>query len=239
MSDEFNLSGYCKLLRAFIESGYTSRSFQDAEPDSPHLILRHDLDFSLHLAEGVAEIENELGCSATYFVLTTSDFYNVRSPASVAALHRLQALGHTIGLHFDPMSHGGDQHDLRSRIERDADVLSGILGGPPLDTVSFHRPGERTSDVGQSFPGFVNAYEPKFFQNMGYCSDSRGRWRYQHPLDHPAVRDRRALQLLTHPIWWTVEGADATDKLRNFASGVAQATLERIRENTVQEIAPL
>ena len=41
-----------------------------------------------------------------------------------------------------------------------------------------------------------------FFSAIGYCSDSRGAWHHGHPLAHQAVAQSRALQLLTHPIWW-------------------------------------
>jgi hypothetical protein len=51
---------------------------------------------------------------------------------------------------------------------------------------------------------------------MGYCSDSRGGWYHGHPLDHPSVAQGRALQLLTHPVWWTLPAGEATAKLKRF-----------------------
>jgi hypothetical protein len=43
---------------------------------------------------------------------------------------------------------------------------------------------------------------------MGYCSDSRGGWHHGEPLVHEAVAAGRALQLLTHPIWWDADAEE-------------------------------
>ena len=58
--------------------------------------------------------------------------------------------------------------------------------------------------------------QPRFFSEMGYCSDSRGLWRYGHPLNHEAVEKRRSLQLLTHPIWWVSDFRSVQEKLLGF-----------------------
>ena len=48
--------------------------------------------------------------------------------------------------------------------------------------------------------------------------DSRGGWFHGHPLEHEAVRERRALQLLTHPIWWVARpGEGAVERLDRLA----------------------
>jgi hypothetical protein len=36
-----------------------------------------------------------------------------------------------------------------------------------------------------------------------YCSDNQGLFRFSHNLDCDAFSKRKAIQLLTHPIWWT------------------------------------
>src|SRR5947209_8469054 len=61
MSEAFSLAGYRSLLQAFAARNYEVRGFVDAEPDRPHLILRHDLDMSLDAALPVAEVEQALG----------------------------------------------------------------------------------------------------------------------------------------------------------------------------------
>ena len=75
-----------------------------------------------------------------------------------------------------------------------------------------------------------NTYESKFFKEIGYCSDSRGGWHHGSPLDHAALGEGRALQLLTHAIWWTGEdppraggGDSTTDADREEGGGCAAA----------------
>jgi len=68
-----------------------------------------------------------------------------------------------------------------------------------------------------SLSGRIHAYQPRYFEHMGYCSDSSGAFRYHAPLLHPAVLEGRALQLLTHPIWWVADSSDsAFAKLDRF-----------------------
>ena len=63
------------------------------------LLLRHDVDLSLDAALRMAELEAEAGATATYFLMTESVFYNLASREGTAALDRLRALGHRVGLH--------------------------------------------------------------------------------------------------------------------------------------------
>ncbi len=86
---EFTLDGYRALLAAFLNRGYTARSFAEVEPQARHLVLRHDLDMSVQAALPIAEIERDLGLSATYFVLVRTEMYN---PFSAAAKRDLQEI---------------------------------------------------------------------------------------------------------------------------------------------------
>ncbi len=53
--------------------------------------------------------------------------------------------------------------------------------------------------------------------DIGYCADSGGEFRFHHPLEHPAVLAGRALQLVTHPIWWCASrDEDPLRKLERF-----------------------
>ena len=63
------------------------------------MILRHDVDLSLDAAVRMAELEHDAGATATYFLMTESVFYNLDSSEGVAAIERLRALGHRVGLH--------------------------------------------------------------------------------------------------------------------------------------------
>ena len=67
---------------------------------------------------------------------------------------------------------------------------------------SFHRGEFSHLGTENGYFGMDGAYDKKFFRDIGYCSDSEGRWRHHHPLMHPCVQEKKSLQLLIHPIWF-------------------------------------
>lgn len=201
----FTLAGYGALLGAFAARGYRVVAYAEVDPAAPNLILRHDVDFDLGQAVLMAEREAGLGVRATYFVLLRTEFYNPFSEAGAAAARRLCELGHDVGLHFDAGTSDRADRDLGEAVSCECGILEQVIGRA-VGAFSFHRPRPALLDEVLEVPGRINAYAPRFFREMGYCSDSRGAWHYGHPLDHGAVREGRALQLLTHPIWWCSEG---------------------------------
>ena len=218
MSDDFNLSAYRGLMTALIERGYQAQSYAEADPDKRHLILRHDIDMSLDAALPIAEIEAALGLKAHYFVLVRTEMYNPFSAAAREALQRLIARGHEIGLHLDASHYDNDFSKLQRAAAQECAVLEAATA-EPVRIISFHRPAKALLGYSEPLAGRLHAYQPRFFSQMGYCSDSQGAWHYGHPLDHAALREDRGLQLLTHPIWWVVGGAEgAQAKLDRFAA---------------------
>lgn len=218
MTADFTLAGYRSLLGAFLDRGYKVSSFAEAVPAETHLVLRHDLDMSLDAAVPIAEIERDLGLSATYFVLLRSEMYNPGSSAGTTALRHLIDKGHKIGLHFDATLYPADPDSLDNAAIKECAALEAIVE-TPVEIVSFHRPAAELLGRAEPIAGRRHAYEPHFFSEMGYCSDSRGDWHHGHPLAHKAVSAGRALQLLTHPIWWARETrVDVQDNLESFAA---------------------
>lgn len=201
---DFTRTGYAELLTGLTGQGYESTSFAKADPAARHLILRHDVDMSIDAALVVAQAEARLGVRAHYFVLLRTEMYNPWSEAGRAGLNRLRELGHEVGLHFDASLYPDHDAALDAAVAEECAALETIIGAP-VTTVSFHRPVRRLQGYPGTVGGRIHAYQPRFFHEMGYCSDSRGAWRHGHPLDHPAVAEGRALQLLTHPIWWARE----------------------------------
>lgn len=210
---EFSTAAYVALVRELLGRGYAVRGFADAEPNARHLILRHDIDMSLEAAVPIAEAEAALGVSSVYFVLVRSELYNPFAPDGAATLARIGALGHEIGLHFDAALYTGAA--LEEAAARECAMLETFIERP-VRTISFHRP--HTALLGRKglLAGRRHAYEPRFFHDMGYSSDSRGGWRHGHPLAHEAVAAGRALQLLTHPIWWQDPPVSPTARLDNL-----------------------
>lgn len=201
----FSLSGYAGLLAEFRARGYAVVGYESVVASALHLILRHDIDVSPALALPLAEVEAEQGCSAHYFFLMTSEFYNPATTSARQVIATLRKFGHHIGLHFDMTVYASDA-DLNVAAARECDALEDIAGCP-VTTISFHRPPPMLLNNAMDIAGRRHTYQPQYFKDIGYCSDSRGDWHNGRPLDHAAVREGRALQLLTHPVWWSGDAA--------------------------------
>jgi len=209
---QLSLQGYGALLGELLDAGYRNATFTDPDPagDSPALVLRHDLDVDPALAMGLARVEADLGLRSTFLVLLTSPLYNPATPANRAVLAALAAEGHEVGLHFDASRFA----TLEARDAGLADELQvlELLVGADVRVASFHRPGPAADTP--ELPGVVSAYEKRFVDDLAYITDSGGSFRFGHPLDSEAFAQRRGLQLLTHPIWWSERPlSDVTERL--------------------------
>lgn len=163
----------------------------------------------------MAECEAGSGYTSTYFILVTSEFYNVLSKVGRDSLRKISSLGHALGLHFDPSLY--QSTNLESDISQECDLLEQIVSRP-IEVIAPHRPRAVCPQwLGwDGFPaGRLHAYHPRFFNEAGYVSDSAGRWAFGHPLDHEKVAQNRGIQLLTHPhLWMGEEPATRDDRIR-------------------------
>lgn len=225
-----NLADYSAQVTTLVERGYRICGFLDAQPSEPDLILRHDIDMSVECALAMAEAEAAIGAVATYFVLLRSELYNPWSNTASRAIRRIAALGHEVGLHLDASLYPDDAAALDEACAKECHALEDITG-TSVRIVSFHRPARALQGLDRPVGGRRHAYEPRFFEQMGYCSDSNGGWHHGHPLDHEAVRQERALQLLTHPVWWVADGDSAAARLDWFLGWRLRALEEALAAN--------
>ena len=168
---------------------------------------------SIQAARVMAEAEAAHGWSATYFVLVRTEMYNPFAPAAARDLARIRAFGHRVGLHLDTRLYDNTPAALDAAAAKECAVLETILAAP-VEEISFHRPAPDLLGYDAPLAGRRHAYQLRYFTAMGYCSDSGGEWHHGHPLDHPAIAEGRAIQLLTHPIWWTMPVAAPADRLQ-------------------------
>ncbi|MDK2122895.1 polysaccharide deacetylase family protein [Parachitinimonas caeni] len=225
-ANDFTLPGYGQLLAALFAKGYSVARYAEVVPDQPQLILRHDVDMDLERALQMAEFEARIGVRASYYVLLRTEMYNLFSDRGSRIIQQLGALGHEVGLHFDASLYAPERTVLESAAEQECQMLQSILGRA-VDTITFHRPAPALQGMPGRFAGRLHGYDPRFFSDIGYCSDSEGRWRFGHPLEHEAIDQGRALQLVTHPVWWCAYAGepvitklqrllqDKADQLRN------------------------
>lgn len=227
---DFSYTGYVRLLSLLRELAYETVDYHDYEGHPRCVILRHDIDTDLAQAVRFAELEAEAGVRSTYFVLLRTDFYNPASSGSLEQLHRIQALGHEIGLHFDEKAYpDGTPEETVQRILKEREVLSALLE-TEVSTVSMHRPSRTTLDADLQIPGMVNSYGRTFFHDFKYLSDSRRRWR--EPVEEiiqSGTYDR--LHILTHAFWYHQQEQTLRESVEGFITSANKERYRQLREN--------
>ncbi len=146
---EFTYDAYESLIILLKNSCYEVANYYNWSAYDKCVILRHDIDYDIKKALELANLEENMGVRSTYFVLVTSDFYNIFSATNADMLNKISSLGHEIGLHFDEVRYPGlDLNGLKEKIILDSDV---------------------------QIPNIVNSYSNTFFKSFKYLSDSRRR----------------------------------------------------------------
>jgi hypothetical protein len=202
MSCAFDLDHYRELLDAAAEGGYRFATF-DREPQAGDIFLRHDVDLSLEAAVELAQVEQERGARATYFLMTESVFYNLDSELGRDTLGRLREQGHAVGLHaVHPRARGDARFD---------------------PVLAWHNPDPEF--VHEPVDGAVNVMQAPWFTKGKYRSDSNQRWREGCPHDELRTGAFEWLQLLVHPEIWVYEGATMGATMRTMLDAKRQELL--------------
>ena len=90
--------------------------------------------------------------------------------------------GHDIGLHFDP-SLIVDTMNLEESLSWEKSILEKQFS-VKISAFSFHNPTEEhLKIVTHAISGMINTYSKFFKDDVDYCSDSNGYWRYQSIYD--------------------------------------------------------
>jgi hypothetical protein len=218
---EFNYGDYRRLINTLKED-YSFTCFSDVKfsnvPIKRKILLRHDIDLSLEKALEMAEIENDLGVSAIYFLYLRSPFYNIFSVKEEKIIQRIIALKHNIGLHFDFAKYDDlSISEMSLQIKREVEFMQNFYN-IKLDSVSFHRPLPLEYFSKLELADFPHVFEPVFVNNFKYLADSRGVWRYGHPLDSREYEEKKNMHILIHPIWWNKESVADLECIRNFSN---------------------
>ncbi len=209
MSCSFDLDHYRELVEAAKAGGYAF-AFFDREPRAGEVILRHDVDLSLEAALRLAELESAAEAPSTYFLMTRSNFYNLRSESGEHAIARLRELGHRVGLHA--VWPHVDDHD-----ERFDQVLA------------WHNPDPEY--MREPVDGLVNVMEAPWADV--YRSDSNQHWRQGCPHEELAAGGFERLQLLTHPEIWAYPGATMRETMLAMLDADREMRLEWLANDRI------
>tara|TARA_B100000575_G_C22985596_1_gene568489 strand:- start:116 stop:877 length:762 start_codon:yes stop_codon:yes gene_type:complete len=98
MKIDFTLRVYKKLLNQIIESGYHFQTIEDfyLSPKSKVVVLRHDSDAFPKRDLDLAQIENNLNVSATYY-------YRIPETFNINVIKKIIELNHEVGYHYEDL----------------------------------------------------------------------------------------------------------------------------------------
>lgn len=232
---KFTYDGYIGLINLLKRNGYMICGYHDWMEQDRCVILRHDVDNDLQRALKMAEVEYEYGMRSTYFVLLTSNFYNLYSQKSRRTLNKIQDMGHTIGVHFDEKAYLEDLADVEKvklNIRKELDIMSEILDREVAE-FAYHRPSKWILDADICIEGAINAYGTKFFRRFKYLSDSRMYWR--EPVEKIIQSGEFPLfQILIHPFWYHEKEMDIREILESFIESAYADRYQNIDENMTE-----
>lgn len=211
---KFTLDDFEKLIKTALGNGYYFSGYKNSLFDKNQIILRHDVDFSLEKAYEMAEIENSFGVKATYFILITSNFYNVLNKKSKKIIKKIIQLGHNIGLHYDEMNYDDESLEIKDIINSEVNILESIFE-IKISSVSMHRPSKAILNANIKFDSLINTYSDDFFKKIEYISDSRMNWK-KNPFDFVGKPNKGPLQLLVHPFWYNTFEKDILSCFNDF-----------------------
>lgn len=226
---DFTESAYISILAALVRQNYEFSTF-GANSEHKHVLLRHDVDFSLQRSLRMAELEVAYNARATYFVNPRSEFYSIAEPQAVKVAKEILARGHKIGLHFDSAAYDAVEWsylELRDALHRERMLLEAIVEHR-VNAVSWHNP-DTTNLLNfkdDEIAGLINVYSARFREGYVYASDSNGYWRF-NAMANVIAEGHPRLHLLTHPGWWTPLPLSPSDRIDRALLGRARAVRQR------------
>lgn len=223
----FGLENYKNLIEILLENNYIFSANWNINPKSKTVLMRHDIDFSVEYALILADFEKSMNMCSTYFFMLSSNMYNLLSGVNKRRVREIVQMGHKVSLHFDPTVHKSLDGFLKER-----EVFQ-LTFGVQLDVVSIHRPGTFLENNNIELFGTRHTYQDYFFKELKYLSDSGGKDVRESISSFLVSENCRALQLLTHPIWWVNHASSQTSALNTWRTKNLDFVTNEIRKNCV------
>jgi hypothetical protein len=228
MKCDFSLAHYKEILETALAAGYSFLSYDDdlEEHRGKRIcILRHDIDYTPERAVFFGEIEADLGIRSTYFFQICAGPYNIRERRNHQVIRRLNDWGHHLSLHLDlGWNPDSSWAEVVDQVKKEKQIFQLMTGVTPGETVSVHNP-HRYADrvMNQVVEGMPHTYEPKYFSEIKYFSDSQG-W-YEGCMC-AIFREKKYphIQFLTHPYIWPKE--DKGGFIANMAELIKDRSVE-------------
>lgn len=212
---QFTYDAYRSLIRILRENDYVFADYITCDDLKKSVILRHDIDYSIEKAVELAALEAEENVKSTYFVLLSSEFYNLAAKENKDKILQINRLGHDVGLHFDELNYDDDcKKNVPKLILKEVQMLEDLLQ-IEVKSVSMHRPSNGTLEADYDLYPYINSYGKKFFKQFKYVSDSRRRWR-EDVVNVIESGTYEKLHILTHAFWYHKEEKDLYTTIKDF-----------------------
>jgi hypothetical protein len=230
----FSLEHYKETLTIAKEK-YTFLTFTEYDKSKNNfniILLRHDIDYSIEKAFVMAKLEHDLGIKSTYFILLNSDFYNPHSSKNIKFLKEILLLGHEIGLHYDS-DEILETQEPNKKLQENISQLENLIN-QKISVVSQHNP-TVTSKLKLS-DEFIDVRESSTFTTIPYISDSVQNWRSGCMCNH--INNKKILQILVHPIWWTKDSKSRHEILDDLSSSWVEQLdeVKKIHEKYLKDL---
>jgi len=203
--DDFSLKNYERCLDISLEKGFNFfklSQLEEAEKSKKAILLRHDIDTQLDVALEMSKIESSKNIFSTFFIRLHSHSYNVFCLKDLRKILKIIEDGHEIGLHYETDFYSIFKKRENEEIQREIEILENLIG-KDIATICPHEPTRTNSFYVDNFdPEIYQAYDPKFFKNFKYISDSSCRWREGSFYENITSGEFKKLYILTHPYWW-------------------------------------
>lgn len=222
------MSIYKKLITKFLDEGYESTFFSPLPSKKRALILRHDIDFDIEYADKISRIEDEIGVKSIFFFLMHSKSYNLLENKNYLLVKSMMDRGHQVSIHFDPTLYD----DIEKGFDKERKLFETVFD-TEVKYTSIHRPSEYFINNPNKICGVSHTYQPTYFKNIKYFSDSQGEFKYGHPHESKEFSEKQTMQLLTHPIWWVTKSKDPISKLEEFLDYRVNSYKEHIADNCI------
>ncbi|SOC38417.1 polysaccharide deacetylase family protein [Ureibacillus acetophenoni] len=227
---QFTIDAYVKLIELLKSSDYKFCLYDNWDEVEKSVILRHDIDLSLDKAVEIAKVEKELGVKSTYFILLTTNFYNIFSKESYNKIMQIKNLGHVIGLHFDEKRYAITTIDeMENYILEELKILRQLLN-EEVNVISMHRPSKLILENDIQIKDVINSYSKKYFKEMKYVSDSRMNWR-ENVIEIIQSNQYKKLHILTHPFWYSTNDEPIEEKLKRFLQNAIVERYHHLNDN--------
>ncbi len=233
-SDKFTLNYYRTLLSELLNQNYSFIYYDETRNNTEKVcILRHDVDFDLDKAVYISHFEKGVNTKikSVFFILLSSDFYNVSSKKSLDSIKKILNSNNEIGLHFDEIKYKGEinKENFSKIVINEAKLLSQAIGHK-IKFVSMHRPSKWVLESDLNIGPLVNSYSKEFLKDYKYITDSRKMWK-ENPLEVIQSPSNLRLHLLTHPFWYSEKEQSIKNQFIELLQKLRKSNINSLIDN--------